>query len=166
MQSYFGRTISTAFPRSSSSRRNPHTTSPRPPAWTTGAHSGAIITTYTTPSHRSLSWPDLRPPTTPFVAGRQHASPGGPRGTSLHLGGRAGTAGDHVERPPPARYRQPGGPPGGPEHRPAAAEHDTTKQTTCFASAGRGWPGVLSGEPNDGPYSDAPARGTSMPSAA
>src|SRR6267142_1896739 len=49
MQSYLGRMISTALPRSSSSRLSPKTTSPRPPAWATGAHSGATITTYTMP---------------------------------------------------------------------------------------------------------------------
>src|SRR5215467_11288838 len=44
---YFGRMISTAFPRISSSRLRPDTTSPRPPALAAGAHSGATITTYT-----------------------------------------------------------------------------------------------------------------------
>jgi len=43
---YFGRMISTAFPRNSSSRLRPDTTSPSPPALAAGAHSGATITTY------------------------------------------------------------------------------------------------------------------------
>lgn len=44
MQSYLGRMISTALPRSSNSRLNPKTTSARPPTLATGANSGAIIT--------------------------------------------------------------------------------------------------------------------------
>src|SRR6516162_3592572 len=47
MLAYFGRMISTACPRSSSSRLRPETTSPSPPALAAGAHSGATITTYT-----------------------------------------------------------------------------------------------------------------------
>ena len=48
MLAYFGRMISTAFPRSSSSRLRPDTTSPSPPASAAGAHSDATITTYIT----------------------------------------------------------------------------------------------------------------------
>ena len=46
MLAYLGRMISTAFPRSSSSRLRPDTISPSPPALAAGAHSGATITTY------------------------------------------------------------------------------------------------------------------------
>ena len=46
MQSYFGSMISTAWPRISSSRLRPNTTSARPPTLATGAHSDAIITMY------------------------------------------------------------------------------------------------------------------------
>jgi hypothetical protein len=46
MLAYFGKMISTAFPRSSSSRLSPDTTSPSPPAFAAGAHSGATIATY------------------------------------------------------------------------------------------------------------------------
>ena len=45
MQSYLGRMISTALPRSSSSRASPKVTSPSPPTLATGASSGVIITT-------------------------------------------------------------------------------------------------------------------------
>src|SRR2546421_447773 len=44
---YLGSTISTAFPRISSSRLSPNTTSPSPPVLAAGAHSGATITMYT-----------------------------------------------------------------------------------------------------------------------
>src|ERR1035438_3794929 len=47
MQSYFGMIISTAWPRSSSSRLSPNTTPPSPPACATGAHAVATITTNT-----------------------------------------------------------------------------------------------------------------------
>ena len=47
MPEYFGRMISTACPRISSSRLSPNTTSPSPPALAAGAHSGATITMYT-----------------------------------------------------------------------------------------------------------------------
>ncbi len=43
--------ISTAWPRSSSSRLSPNTTSPSPPACATGAHSEATITTNTAKPH-------------------------------------------------------------------------------------------------------------------
>ena len=45
MQSYFGRMISTALPRSSSSRLSPPTTSPSPPTFATGVSSGVSMTT-------------------------------------------------------------------------------------------------------------------------
>src|SRR6185369_14354103 len=45
MQSYLGRMISTALPRSSNSRLSPYTTSANPPTLATGASSGVIITT-------------------------------------------------------------------------------------------------------------------------
>src|SRR5271169_6569599 len=48
MLAYFARMISTVFPRISSSRLRPDTTSPSPPALAAGAHSGATITTCTT----------------------------------------------------------------------------------------------------------------------
>ena len=44
---YLGKRISTWLPRISSSRLNPDTTSPRPPACMAGAHSDAIMITYT-----------------------------------------------------------------------------------------------------------------------
>ena len=50
---YFGTMISTACPRCSSSRLNPDTTSPRPPALAAGAHSGATMTTYIVPPLRN-----------------------------------------------------------------------------------------------------------------
>src|SRR5512147_1343306 len=46
MQSYFGRMISTAWPRTSSSRVKPKTTSASPPTLATEASSAEIITMY------------------------------------------------------------------------------------------------------------------------
>jgi hypothetical protein len=55
MQSYLGRMISTAWPRFSSSRLRPKTTSPNPPACATGAHSEATITMNTAVPPRATS---------------------------------------------------------------------------------------------------------------
>src|ERR1017187_6983579 len=68
MQSYFGRMISTEFPRTSSSLPSPKTTSPNPPTFAAGAHSGAMTTMYMDkrPRPENAAFPvpahDLNPP--------------------------------------------------------------------------------------------------------
>jgi hypothetical protein len=73
MLAYFGRMISTACPRSSSSPLRPDTTSPSPPAFATGAHSAATITTYT--AHPPRAARRVPPLPVPF-----HARTGPPGG--------------------------------------------------------------------------------------
>src|SRR6266446_8491054 len=58
MLAYFGSMISTAFPRISSSRLSPNTTSPSPPVFAAGAHSAATITMYTAHPPRQQDPPD------------------------------------------------------------------------------------------------------------
>ena len=136
MQSYFGKMISTAWSRSSSSRLSPKTTCPSPPACATGAHSDATITTNTAASPflspagpsdsraRTGAWPRaVRAP------GRGRPAPTWP-GASIRV--RRPCAADRA--PPPARSatgsgprrrRTCGGPrrpaPAGTGRRPAAA---------------------------------------------
>jgi hypothetical protein len=58
MLAYFGSMVPTAFPRISSSRLSPNTTSPRPPVFAAGAHSAATITMYTAHPLRQEAPPD------------------------------------------------------------------------------------------------------------
>src|ERR1035441_7874201 len=68
MQSYLGRMMSTAWPRFSSSRLRPKTTSPNPPACATGAHSEATITMNTAVPPRHVSFQAVLRPLPPQPA--------------------------------------------------------------------------------------------------